>query len=305
MKKINSVRSPSQNTLHILFQSLLGRIPWLSGLGRLVPRRWEGWLLPGLVLALLVYFHEDIQGLLKEWYGPDIVITALPERTQLANFGSSDLLYEFKVKRAAAATRVGSEAELYKLFETARPITLVPFHCGGKPAPAGHNLYKLSIISQNLGSQTAREYSVMLSFSGAQQADSGVHMLHLESDEFKVSYLYLQKPDFPRPTCLVTHGGKSESVLDPATQRRYPLIRATYHDLGLTRDVAILEGTLEARLFQTIEIIVAVPKAVRKFAVLYQVDCANCRWFYRTTSYAQILDTPGSQHAASDDKKND
>ena len=67
------------------------------------------------------------------------------------------------------------------------------------------------------------------------------------------------------------------------------LMRETYKELGLTRDMVILKGTLEAQLFQVAVLLVAVPAESSNFAVVFNIDCSNCKWAYRTTSYAQII----------------
>jgi hypothetical protein len=79
---------------------------------------------------------------------------------------------------------------------------------------------------------------------------------------------------------------------EPGGPAKIPaLTRDTYQTLGLTRDLLILSGSLEARLFQAATVLIAVPVGRRKFATVFHVECSNCSWFYKTNSFAQIVGT--------------
>jgi hypothetical protein len=78
-------------------------------------------------------------------------------------------------------------------------------------------------------------------------------------------------------------GGKAPASI-PA------LTRDTYRGFQLTRDLLILNGTLEAHFFQSASVLLAVPADVKTFATIFHVECENCSWFYKTISYGQLVE---------------
>ena len=75
------------------------------------------------------------------------------------------------------------------------------------------------------------------------------------------------------------------------------LTRDTYQALGLTRDLIILDGTLEAHLFQAATLLIAAPESLNQFATVFHVECENCSFFYKTISYGEVVALQGAQVA--------
>src|SRR5581483_1358086 len=272
-----------------VFDALASPFAWLSSLMRLVPKQWKKWLLPLLVLSLAVFFRQEIIALLKEWYGPRIYVTALPSKKEQLEpyYGQYNLLYEFQLDRSHTASSVRAESDVKALFAQTPAIFLAPFTCNRKDLGTG--FYRLTIISQNLGSEKAIDYELMISFTGKESTDSGVRIVDVESDNFQVGYLYQQEAGINPPPCLQARGLEDKAARKKLRKSPLSLTHSTYKQLGLTRDVVMMDGALEAHFFQTVDMVVWVPERTDNFAILYHIDCQNCRWVFRTKSYAQLL----------------
>jgi hypothetical protein len=123
------------------------RLPAARRLEALLPQRFRKPAIAGLVvlsvLAPIVWkFHAEAWHAFREFYGPDVVIGVLPGP------GPS-------------------------------PVLLRPFLCPEEKTSG--QLYKLSIVSHNMGDRTAEQYQLTLSFSGPdlRQQDPGVRIVHM------------------------------------------------------------------------------------------------------------------------------
>jgi hypothetical protein len=244
------------------------------------------------ILAGVVGFSDNAQHILREFNGPDVVLTIIPQGTS-DTYGKPDLLNEYRFDKTRGATHVETEEDVRALFDS-RPLSVGKLSCHHEDnsQPTSHDYYELNIGIQNLGWQTAKDYSIAITFSGQTKPDPGVRIALVESDGLDISYLYQQKSKtkIEVPSCI------KEDVSDEQNNKREQhqeivsnLARKVYKQVGLTRDVVILRGNLEAQEFQTVNLLVKIPSHLKKFAVIYNVECANCQWFYRTESFAQIV----------------
>jgi len=259
-------------------------LPAARKLAALLPKRFRKPAIAGLVvlgvLAPIVWkFHAEAWHAFREFYGPDVVIGVLPGPGSISRAGTPHLLYEFTfARRMVVPLRTSEDVE--RLARGPSPVLLRPFLCPGEETSG--QLYKLSIVSHNMGDRTAEQYQLTLSFSGPdlRQRDPGVRIVHMATDDLRITYVYQQEPTIRRPSCI-TEPLKTAGASD--------LSRQTYADLGLTRDMAIVSGTLPAHVFQTADLIVKIPCSTSVFVVLFHVQCSNCRWFYRTMSLGQAV----------------
>jgi hypothetical protein len=262
-----------------------GRVP----LGSWLPAHWRAVL--GVVLALFMAagavarFSAEVTTIWWEFYGPDVVLGVLPAPPVSHAYGANDLLNEYTFKHGIVR-EVQDERDLMDLFDSPSRTTIEPFRCPGNGASRVEpDLYKISTVSQNLGHRTAERYQMTVTFTSndRRRLDPGVRILYVGGDDLRLSYLYQHDTTRKRPDCL------------PDMDKQWnvsPFSRQTYDHLGLTRDMAVMTGSLPAKVFQTIEIVAYVPCASRRFAALFQVQCPNCRFFYRLISLAQILELP-------------
>jgi hypothetical protein len=304
-----------------------GIAPWLV---KLV----SGWQLRNQLLALilavlaapLVLFSGSIWHAIQEAYGPDVVIGVVPS-TGVTAFGARNLLYEFTFAKGRLASAVDRDYDVARLLAGSPSVRLAAPLCEIETDHGRYRISKLVVIAQNNGHKTAKDYEMVVSFSGAdvEHADPGVRIVGWATDALRVSYVYQHIDTWNLERCAALSpfmdglgkgsGGGAEDTTDPdkdiqdgvtglralVKAVRTParekgemaaiskLMRATYGEMGLTRDVLILRGTLEAHLFQAAAVLVAVPTEVRKFATLFNIECSDCSHFYRTKSFAQLL----------------
>ncbi len=83
---------------------------------------------------------------------------------------------------------------------------------------------------------------------------------------------------------------KEKNLDEKPLKRASYLVRESYRDIGLTRELLILEGKLDPLLFQTINMLVKVPPTLNKFVILYHIQCKNCSSFsLRDMWYGQVI----------------
>ena len=301
--------------LGVLTSLVSTKFPWLSPILKGLSARRRVWasVSAGLVaIAIGAWqFGGSILHVLSELSGPDVIISVLPPVAKLGEYGQKRLLYEFEFEKPAMAAFLSDDGSVRALWTTGKPIPVVRVACneGGRSSPS--DLYKLSVVVQNRGDRTANDYKMVITFSGEDlvHVDPGVRIAHVESDALKVDYVYQQEPEIPLPSCIMEEKksvggkpsqnqqlneisatlGKIKEILSPPPEKPSALARMTYKELELTRDLVIVKGTLEAHLFQIVDLVIKVPDSSKKFAILYHVECGNCRFFYRTSSYGQIV----------------
>lgn len=274
------------------------RFPWLAAIIKRVPPRLKFWANAAVGLVVIGFgvweFGADVRHIVAEWYGPDVIVSVLPPTLNLNQYGSRDLLYEFRYDKDKMATQLRNSDAVRELAVDGTSIAVAPYSCktGQQAAPSG--LYKLSVVVQNIGDRTAEEYKLTITFSGTdlRQPDPGIRIAHVDTDALKVDYLYQQDPEITIPSCVREEIG----LFEQQPEKPSALTRSTYEELGLTRDLVILKGTLEAHLFQIVNLLVRVPEPTKRFVILYHVECANCRLFVRTASYGQVVHTISPPH---------
>lgn len=278
----------------LLVYSWIGRkVPGITTFLKRFPPQQRAWIGGAIGLGIIVVgviwnFRGDFLHGVKEFYGPDVVVSVLPANADLDAFGERDLLYEFIFTKEKMSVPLRDSNAVEGLMTTGVPISINRFTCKGKDQLPSSDLYALSVLVQNRGHQTANDYKLVITFSGQDKnhRDPGVRIAHAESDALKVDYLYQQEPDIPLPQCVTA---TIEQAGDAKTEKPSALARMTYQELGLTRDLVIVKGTLEAHLFQIVDLLIKVPATTKKFAILYHVECNSCRFFYRTSSYGQVV----------------
>lgn len=272
-------------------------IPFLRPVARAIAPRWRAPIVIGLGLIVSAIwagktFAPSAHQLTSELYGPSIALGVLPGTGTAGQHGRKDLLHEFIFSTDMVSDLEDGDdvKQLWTHIHRQRAPRLARFACPGQ-APASddrhdpdgqESLYKLSVVIHNYGHRTAENYQLTMTFSGRDEAnhDPNVRIHHVETDDLKVSYLYRHAPVTSLPPCLgkpVETGGAS------------PLSRQTYANLGLTRDMSIIQGSLPAHSFQTADYVVEVPCGLEEFAVLFHVQCGNCRLFVKTMSYGQLV----------------
>lgn len=256
-------------------------------------------------LGTLVLKAPEIIHFFGEIYGPVVIFSAFPATKDFSKYGERSYLYEMELEDGSLAKPViARHGLLYTALhfysslqndpnnhnsdsvwvkDKPGPIPIMRFKCKENP-----DIYKLYIMIQNKGDRTAEKYKMTIRFSGRdkQHIDPGVRIVHVESDALEVGYLYQQHPQIQLPTCIKNQL-KAKSSKEPA-EKVSELARLGYQEMGLTRDVVILSGSLEAHLFQTINMLLKVP-STEEFLILYDVECANCQWFIKTNSFGQII----------------
>lgn len=247
-------------------------------------------LLP--LVGASVAFKDNILHVVRERYGPIVIVSAIPRPLpDIRGIGKRSLLYEFEFNDINA-TRLYGDEDVAKLF-LSRPISIARCHCSGKTTTPRTRMYKMSVGIQNKGSQIAKDYSLAIAFSGREdiKTDPGVRIAQVSTDALEVNYLYQQAQGCKLPKCVRDDAvqGKAAEKKSPSPEPISKLARQTYKEIGLTRDVVILKGSLEAHMFQTVDLLIDVPSGVDRLAILYYVECANCRWFYRTESFGQLI----------------
>jgi hypothetical protein len=245
---------------------------------------------------------NSVVHLVEELYGPNVVIgVATPQ--ELTGAGQRSLLYEFVFSKDKLASSISDDGDVERLFATPAAVMLQT-DCDVVLGERPMRLAQLVLVAQNSGHKTATGYEMMVSFSSKDlgRPDPGVRILGVSTDALQPGYLYQQ--DSPAHIGAAIRGcprlAPYYSELAPAKAAKEKekssgpekipeLTRDTYRAFGLTRDLLILSGTLEAHLFQVATVVIAVPPEVRQFATVFHIECANCSWFYKTTSFAQLV----------------
>ena len=261
-------------------------------------------LLVGVGVIVSTTIGTNLTHVFAEWYGPDVQI-GVADIAAPIHVGRRSLLYEFVFDKKKLATAVSADTDIAEILSNSPPVMIRP-ECktsiGGQPM----GVYQLFIIAQNSGDRTAKGYEVMISFSSkdALKPDPGIRILGKSTDALKVGYLYQQESDDDiaaalescKTKALATY--RADVMRDQSEHResdqaaesppKIPqLTRDTYRMFGLTRDTIFLDGTLEAHEFQLATLLIAAPVKVREFATIFHVECENCSFFYRTTSFGQ------------------
>ena len=152
-----------------------------NALALLQKRRRKGWFLAaiGTIVTIAVStdrFWDVLQHIRREMSGPDVIVTVIPF-AKSQTYGKPHLLYEFRFDDASRATGVDKEEDLKILF-TSRSILLNKFSCdreaGASPFPT--DFHELNIGIQNRGWQTAKDYTITITFSGEISPDPGVRI---------------------------------------------------------------------------------------------------------------------------------
>ena len=279
-----------------------------ENIARRVPKRYHR---PVKIIALVgsagtLFFtmYSPMSHFLQEAYGPDVVIGVTSAR-DLAKFGQKSLLYEFVFNEDRLASQVSANRHVSELFASADPVKLEPI-CEISLDGETMRVAKLVLVAQNSGHRTATGYEMMVNFSSKDpmRPDPGVRILGVSTDALTPSYLYQQAAPATIRKALASCADlkpylremeppakdkKAEDEKRPAVDRIPELTRDTYRGLGLTRDLLILNGTLEAHLFQLATVVVAVPLHAPLFATVFHVTCGNCSWFIKTNSFAQLV----------------
>lgn len=275
---------PRRRPRATLWKRATDRLPALAW----IPKHWRG--LVGVfavgvpLIAGVATFLDKLTNVWWQWYGPDVVLGVLPKAPIPDAYGASDLVNEY-IFRRDIAREVRNDQVLLNLFSAQRPTTIQPFRCPSAGAPEEPDVYKITTVSQNLGHRPAEKYQATITFASGDRSarDPGVRILHVGVDDLRVSYVYQQEASRRRPDCLPKMEGNWNVS---------QVVRQTYQDLGLTRDMVILTGNLPAQVFQTVDIIAYIPCSTRPFAAIFQVQCPNCWLSYRMTSLAQVLQLP-------------
>jgi hypothetical protein len=287
---------------------------------RLVDRIPQGYRRPVLLLVLVVLvvstsapIAPPVLHAAAEIYGPDVHI-GIADPSALGKFGSKSLLFEFVFGRDKFATSIEANSDIMNLFSRP-PIAMLRPECEIAIGDQRMRVYQLVIVIQNSGHRTAKGYEAMITFSSRDlsKPDPGIRILGSSMDSLTVGYRYQQLSDDSISTALksCTSPAVTSYLKDEAADQATPkqpgaegaphipqLTRDTYQSLGLTRDLIILDGTLEAHLFQAATLLVAAPANLNEFATVFHVECENCSFFYKTISYGEMVALQGGQVAA-------
>lgn len=259
--------------------------------------RWAKWLagvtgVIGLLSTGFAFWDKLLDEATKYFSSPELVIGAL-DPTNLRRAGARDIRYEFTLRRLDASRPLWSTADVVKLIRDGSRIRIGHFTCGEGSRSANGDLYQVVVAIQNLGLETAAKYRLSVEFGPgtAEQVeagdfDPGVRILDAPGDAVPLVYLYQHVKPTHLPGCVARDVTRQLAKVEQPGD----LIRQTYRELNLTRDVAIFEGTLEPHLFQVFKLIIRVPPTLRAFLIIYSLECPNCRRVYRTVSYGQILE---------------
>lgn len=239
-----------------------------------------------IALSLLTYgainHQEDIIKFIKQIYQPNILISVIPtNKDEFQAFSQASLMFETKLKHNKTLIRLGSDADVLQLFKNYEPIKIRPFSCNGKQSV----LYELAIAIQNQGDNTAKNNNLTVWFSSSDisHPDPEIRMAYVAGDGLDTDYQYQQDSDISLPSCIkLSENTKKE-------KKKFDLVQSAYREVGLTRDVTILKGSLEAHLFQVAILLIKVPTSISKFAVIVDVDWLDCEWGYKTNTYGQLL----------------
>jgi len=248
-----------------------------------------------------------------ELYGPDVQI-GVANPSALSSFGSKSLLFEFVFGRDKFATSIEKNSDVARLFSRPPIATLKP-ECSIVIGEQTMRVYQLVVVVQNSGHRTAKGYETMITFSSSDlsKPDPGVRILGSSMDSLTVGYRYQQLSDDAISKALNSCASPAvASYLKDESSPKQPtpnqtgadaaphipqLTRDTYQALGLTRDLIILDGTLEAHLFQAATLLIAAPANLNQFATVFHVECENCSFFYKTISYGEVVALQGAQVA--------
>lgn len=252
------------------------------------------------VFTLISNFVGFFDWLQKGIIGPRILVSVLPHsKKDLSLYGNPDISTEFKFdprKIEKLETELDPEKELKDKITTPG-IQINQFTCkesgrksNGQEQAKG-KLYQLSLIIQNIGGLTAEKYELTISFNGAEirgSSDPNVRIVTVEGDGMdpKDIYIYSQDPQSRRnlPPCIVNDYSDKNKPYEPSF-----LIRKSYRDIGLTRELVIVTNRLESALFQTLNLVIRVPEGVNSFLVIYRIRCDSCTFGHKLATYAQLV----------------
>jgi len=250
-----------------------------------------------ILTALAYNMHEKIFHGFQEAYGPDVVI-GVTDPDKLVEFGQRSLLYEFVFYSTKLASPVTTDDEIVDLFVYVPDVVVKP-ECAISLNERKYQIARVVLVAQNSGHKTAKDYQMIVTFSSndLEAPDPGVRILGHSTDALRATYVYQQEPKKTIAAALARcpslrkfHAELTAEESGGNTPEKISqLMRETYRSLWLTRDLIILNGTLEAHLFQLTTLVVAVPEEVSAFATVFHVECGNCSFFYKTNSYAQLV----------------
>src|SRR5579862_717004 len=283
---------------------------YLSG----VPPRLR-WLVAVVFVVIVsgpvaVTLYKPIESYWEANNAPDLELGVVSAAT-IDTMGKPSVLHEFEFNRVLLAHSVVKDSDLDALFLSESVPIYLPECDDGKIRP-GLRLFEIPIFVANVGEKTARQFQITITFSRmpsyseeiVRRLDPGVRIVRVETDAMYVSYVDQQEPDLSvdngctadgvTPTRSGNQEGKpggndtAKGGGDPY-EKTDERARQAYKRLGLTRDGVMLKADLEAHEFQAIVLIVQIPEDSRSFAILYKVECETCKFFVRTTSFAQVL----------------
>lgn len=236
-------------------------------------------------IGLFIFSEKDtILISIKEYFAPNISMSIVPEK-DFQKHGAASYRYEYLLDGAKGVQHINND---YDIKHLSNGVPISRFSCNNKLS----DLYRLTIIIQNTGGNTAKNFKLSTWFSSVEDnrpVDPYVRIIHADSDGLSVPYLYqhLSEREINEllPSCI-RDGIESKKEFP---KRKFDLIKSTYHDLGLTRDVAIFEGTLEAHLLQNVVFLIQIPHDISKFAVIMDLECPDCKFSFKTATYGQLV----------------